>query len=96
MRVPPTPPASPRTRSGAHAKVPISFDHEPVIREVNSLKTLKAIWTDAAEAARGLHLDNKTWFLLITKITLILLDGLQEHRGTADEALKDAVASKRT
>ncbi|MGA9215747.1 MAG: hypothetical protein WBZ54_10900 [Methylocella sp.] len=71
----------------AHAKVPISFDHELITREINSLKMLTAIKSIEKETERKLELGNKAWFLLITKIILIMFDGLGAHPGTADEAL---------
>ena len=71
----------------AHAKVPISFDHELVEREVNSLKMLSAMRSTGIAIKLELKMDNKGWFLLITKIILIIFAGLEEHPGTADEAL---------
>ena len=77
----------------AHAKVPISFDHELIAREVNSLKMLTAIKSVEKETEHKLELDNKAWFLLITKIILIMFDSLSTHPGIADEAIKDSLDS---
>jgi len=75
----------------AHAKVPISFDHELIVREINSLKMLTAIKTVEKETEHKLELGNKAWFLLITEIILIMFDTMGEHPGTADEAIRDAL-----
>jgi len=77
----------------AHAKVPISFDHELIAREINSLKMLNAIKKVEKETEHKLELDNKAWFLLITKIILIMFDSLGAHPGIADEAIRDALDS---
>jgi DNA-binding MltR family transcriptional regulator len=75
----------------AHTKVPISFDHELIAREISSLKMLTAIKNVEKETAQKLELENKAWFLLITKIILVMFEELGEHVGTADEAIKDAL-----
>ena len=77
----------------AHAKIPISFDHELVAHEISSLKMLTAIRSVEKETERKLELSNKAWFLLITKIILIMFDELGAHAGTPDEAIKDALDS---
>ena len=66
---------------------------ELIAREINSLKMMTAIKSTEKETKHKLELDNKAWFLLITKILLIMFDGLGAHPGTADEALKDALES---
>jgi hypothetical protein len=75
----------------AHAKMPISFDHELIAREINSLKMLTAIRSIEKETEHTLELVNKAWFLLITKLILIMFDEFGAHTGTADEAIKDAL-----
>jgi DNA-binding MltR family transcriptional regulator len=77
----------------AHAKVAISFDHELVGREINSLKMLTAIRNVETETKHKLELSNKSWFLLITKILLIMFDTISKHAGTADQAVRDALAA---
>jgi uncharacterized membrane protein len=72
----------------AHAKVPISFDHELIAREISSLKMLTAI--RKVETIK-LEIDIKAWFLLITKIILIMFDTLSTHPENADEAIRDAL-----
>jgi hypothetical protein len=72
------------------AKVPISFDHELIAREISSLKMPTAIRT--VETIK-LEVENKAWFLLITKIILIMFDTLSTHPENADEAIRDALDS---
>ena len=76
----------------SHAKVPISFNHELNGREVASLKMLIAMKAVEQEVEHQLGLDNKTWFLLVTKIILIIFSGLEEHPGSAEEAMAEALA----
>ena len=78
----------------AHTKFPISFDHEYVGREVASLRALTAIKEAESESKKKLVLDNKEWFLLITRIILIMFESLDKHPGNADEAIRDALADK--
>lgn len=78
----------------AHAKVPISFNHELIGREVASLKMLKASRAVDDEIGHYLELDNKNWFLLVTKFILIIFSDLEEHPGSADEAIAEALAEE--
>ncbi len=71
----------------AHAKAPLSFDHELLAGEIKSLRMLNAIKRAEKESKRKLTLDNKSWFLLIVRIILIMFDAFEEHPGSGDEAL---------
>jgi DNA-binding MltR family transcriptional regulator len=79
----------------AHAKTHISFKDEPVAREVASLKILSQVRTAMAKAAKGqeqrLPTENKEWFLLATRLSLIVLDEFAKKKGSADELLRDAL-----
>jgi len=79
----------------AHAKIPLTFDHELLDREIKALKMPRALSAtpvkiDVENEVR-LQLSNKHWFLLVVKIILIIVDGIAEHPGTADEALEAAL-----
>ena len=76
----------------AHAKVPISFDHEIIGREVASLKMLIAIQAVESEVGHKIELDNKNWFLLVAKIIFIMLSAIEVHPGMAGEAIEDMLA----
>jgi DNA-binding MltR family transcriptional regulator len=81
----------------AHSKVPVTFDHELLDREMKSLRMPRAM-----RAVGGiknvenvdeikLELSNKQWFLLITRIILIMMDEISKHPGSANEALVEAL-----
>jgi len=72
----------------AHAKVEISFDHELIKREVDSSGMLNAMRAVEKTAGSKLDLTNKQWFLLVAKLLLVVIDGLEKHPGTADDAIK--------
>lgn len=78
----------------AHAKVPISFNHELIGGEVASLKMLIAMRAVEHKDGHQLGLDNKHWFLLVTKIILIMFSGFEEHSGSAHDALAEALAEE--
>jgi hypothetical protein len=83
----------------AHAKVPITFDHELLDREMKALHIPTALHflpvkKDDQNTVK-LQLSNKHWFLLAIKIILIMMDGIAKHSGTADEALEAALATER-
>ncbi|MCH8923173.1 MAG: hypothetical protein IIA67_08520, partial [Planctomycetes bacterium] len=69
----------------AHAKIPLDFDHKLVAQEVASMRMFKAITDVENEARQKLELNNKNWFLLTTKILLIMFAEIQERRGNADD-----------
>lgn len=74
----------------AHAKVSISFDHEPLHKEILTLKTLAA----AQEAAGGslLPKSNKGRFLLAIQFYISVLDLIRgDDQGTAYEILGRAI-----
>jgi DNA-binding MltR family transcriptional regulator len=75
----------------AHAKVPLTFEHEIVGREVSTLKMLTAIQRFSPEGAARLIKENRAWFLLIVKILLIILDGVQKEGKEAQQVLSDAL-----
>ena len=83
----------------AHAKVPITFDHELLDREIKALNMPRAMLSTQFEIddenTVRLQLSNKHWFLLVIKLILIIMDGVAEHPGTADEALEAALGIKR-
>lgn len=78
----------------AHAKIPLSFDHEIIAKEVLSLRMLNAIQQVEKEADQKMDLSNKTWFLLTTEILLIMFDEIGNHHGTANDALGDILAEQ--
>lgn len=81
----------------AHAKILIDFDQELVAREIASLKMLTAIKAvDDQVSDPRLKLDNKSWFLLVTKILLIIFDGISKRNGTAHEALTEMLSKHPT
>lgn len=80
----------------AHAKMPLTFSHELIEKEIDSLRSWSAIQKSAIEleAEFKIEVDNKRTFLIVTKILLILLSFFEKHQGTADEALADALMEK--
>ncbi len=72
----------------AHAKIPISFDHENIAAEVQNLRIGKALKLYGENPSLDLKLTNKNSFLLIVRILLIIIEGCTEHKGTAFEAIK--------
>ena len=78
----------------AHAKVPITFEHELIAREVASLRMFTAIQDAEKETGHKLELSPKAWFLLVTKTLLILFDTIQKHHGNADDAIRDALGKQ--
>ena len=75
----------------AHAKTPLHFDHKLVAQEVTSMRMFKAITDVEKETHKKLDLNNKQWFLLTTKVLLIMFAEIQERLGNADEALRNAL-----
>lgn len=74
--------------------MPISFNHELIEREVASLKMLIAIKAFGRMGGPQLGLDNKNWFLLVTEIILIMFSDFEEHSGSAEEALAEALVKE--
>jgi DNA-binding MltR family transcriptional regulator len=76
----------------AHAKTLITFEDEPVKREVDALKMIKAIrGAGSAEAGVTLELSSKNWFLLAARLALIMIDSIEGSKGTADKIIEDAL-----
>jgi hypothetical protein len=64
----------------AHAKVPITFDHELLDREMKALSTPKILGSlsvkiDDQNTVSLQQLSNKHWFLLLIKIILTTMEG---------------------
>jgi hypothetical protein len=70
----------------------VSFNDEPVVREVASLKILSQVRTAMTKAAESqkspLSVTNKESFLLATRSSLIVLDEFAKKKGTADDLLR--------
>jgi hypothetical protein len=79
----------------AHAKIPITFDHELIDREVKSFQMLGAIQGVDKDAASKMNLTNKEWFLVFTRIILVMLDCFMKHPGDAHEAIDAAMGRSR-
>lgn len=77
--------------SFAHARVPLTFDHSLVAKEVADLKTVVAMNLIKAGGAPVYNLDNKGTYLLITRILLILFDQIAKGPGFADDRLAQAL-----
>jgi hypothetical protein len=79
----------------AHSKIPLSFDHELVKREVDGLKLIEAMRNAKIKFTKGnddtAELDRKSWFLLATRITLIMLDTIAEEKGSAAQVIDAAL-----
>jgi hypothetical protein len=74
----------------AHAKIPISFGNDVVAREVVRLKLIQEVST--VIDSRKLSVTGKGAFLLAVQIILIILETVEGHGGTADEAIAEALA----
>jgi hypothetical protein len=74
----------------AHAKTLITFEDQPVKREVDALKMIKAI-RGIRSAEVTLSLSSKNWFLLATRIALIMMDTIERSTGRADQIIDDAL-----
>lgn len=75
----------------AHAKFPVTFDHELIGREIDALQMLNAIKSIKMESEHKLELENKVWFLLATKLILIMFDSFDDHPGSGDDAIAEAL-----
>jgi DNA-binding MltR family transcriptional regulator len=79
----------------AHSTTPLSFEHELVKREVDGLKMLEAMRAARIKFSEGndltFELSSKSWFLLATRITLIMLDTIAGETGTAAEVVEAAL-----
>src|SRR4051794_25939330 len=73
----------------AHAKIPVSFDHELIDREIKTLKTRERMLAVSSGSDLPFNLDNKGWYGLIARIAIIIMDGIEKHGGTADDAIAD-------
>lgn len=80
----------------AHSTVPISFDHELIVREIESLKSFKAMRGALGGSNHKLKLDNKGWFLMLVRFLFILFDCLEKHPGTAGEAINEMLDRNET
>jgi DNA-binding MltR family transcriptional regulator len=67
----------------AHAKIPITFDNEVVLREVSDLKLIKVLFRQEFKPPS----TGKASFLLAVQITLMLLECFAEHDGLASSAI---------
>jgi DNA-binding MltR family transcriptional regulator len=79
----------------AHSKIPLSFEHELVKREVDGLKMLEEMRNEKMKFIEGnditFDLNAKNWFLLATRITLIMLDTIAEEEGSAAQVIEAAL-----
>jgi DNA-binding MltR family transcriptional regulator len=83
----------------AHAKVPISFDHDLLSKELDSLKLLTAIKNTETTTGHKFQLTQKSWFLLATKMLMIMFDEIARYKRSANKTLiaglkKDGPARK--
>lgn len=74
----------------AHARAPLRFDNDLVSKEIESLKMIIAM-KNAKEGMPLREWDNKTWYLVVTRILLIMLDSTRKHGGTANDAIANAL-----
>jgi DNA-binding MltR family transcriptional regulator len=74
----------------AHARFPITFEHEVVAKEVASLQMIKAM-RDKIDEQGDWEITNVGWYLLLTRILLIMFDEIKKHGGSANEAVTDAL-----
>lgn len=80
----------------AHAKLPLSFDHELIEKEVRSLKMINAIQDRAEEEVHWFDVDNKGRFLLAAQILLSMFEEIKNNSGTANEILKRALSETKS
>ena len=79
----------------AHSKMPITFGHELITKEIAASRMYQAFQGAQKDSAHKLTLDNKGWFLLFTRFLLILLDGIKKHPSSAGQtALQDMLEGK--
>jgi hypothetical protein len=85
----------------AHSKIPLSFDHEVLAKEIMSLRMASAIRRQADKeqdptqllgaSALARVLSNRAWFLLTISILLIIIDVLEKSPLKADAAIAAAL-----
>jgi DNA-binding MltR family transcriptional regulator len=75
----------------AHARAPITFEHEVVAREIASLKMIKAMRDQIAKRDGEWEPTNIGCYLLLTRILLIMFDEIRKHGGSANEAVTAAL-----
>jgi DNA-binding MltR family transcriptional regulator len=77
----------------AHAKIPISFDDEAVANKVKALGSFE-IGSLIKTPAGKLALSNKGWFLLATKLMLVLFEFISRHADADAKAIKDVLKAE--
>jgi hypothetical protein len=84
----------------AHAKMPLSFDLEPVELEIRKLKLLTSIGggriPGPIDGSLAAQLTPKSAFLLVVNILLIIIDEVTKKKSSADKVLARALKKKRT
>ena len=79
----------------AHSKIPLTFNHDLIEREVLSMSMGSAIRKEAAmRASSGFKMSNRQWFMLTIRLLLILIEALEESPKSADHALDDVMAER--
>lgn len=76
----------------AHSRTPLKFDNDLVTKEIESLKMIVAMKATASKEFPPMKWDNKTWYLMVTRLLLIVMDSIRKHGGTADAAIAEALA----
>jgi hypothetical protein len=72
-------------------KIPISFDHELIVREIETWHMRSAVISKSLEMGDRYEIDNKSWCALTAEISIIMMDCIMQHGGTADDAIRDAL-----
>lgn len=76
----------------AHAKIPIEFGHETVLREIHSLTLYRTI-SKGTHKLDGVELRPKAWFHLCAKIMHIVLDGMAKDPSLGTPTILEPGAS---
>ncbi len=71
----------------AHARSPITFEHEVVAREVASLAMIKAM--KDATAGPDFGFTNQGCYLVVIRVLLIMFYEVKKHGGSANDALNE-------
>jgi DNA-binding MltR family transcriptional regulator len=82
----------------AHARIPLSFEDEPVGREIKRLRIIAGMDGTEIPGPPGdvikMKLPNKAAFLLAIRIILIIFDSIFKSKRSADEVLADALGGE--
>lgn len=74
----------------AHSKVPLGFEHEPIAREMRSSR-MRSVISRGEQNGHLTDMDDRSWFMLVVKVVLVIMQSIEDSPHLADGALADAL-----